>query len=52
MGARRARVDEHGYVLATIPESLPKGHPARGRVPRVGPGGPHGHLARRRPAPG
>jgi tripeptide aminopeptidase len=36
MGAKGARVDAHGYVLATIPESLPKGHPARGRVPKVG----------------
>jgi tripeptide aminopeptidase len=36
MGAGGARVDRHGYVLAKIPENLPRGHPARGRVPRVG----------------
>src|SRR5512142_2799531 len=35
MGAR-ASVDGHGYVLARIPSTLPPGHPARGRVPRVG----------------
>ncbi len=35
MGAR-ARVDGHGYVLATIPSTLPARHPARGRVPRIG----------------
>jgi len=35
MGAR-ARLDRHGYVLATIPSTLPPGHPARGRVPRIG----------------
>jgi tripeptide aminopeptidase len=36
MGARGARVDKHGYVLAQIPSTLLPGHPARGRVPRVG----------------
>ncbi|HET6436711.1 MAG TPA: peptidase T [Anaeromyxobacter sp.] len=36
MGARDARVDGHGYVLASIPSNLPAGHPARGRVPHVG----------------
>ena len=36
MGVRGARVDAHGYVMATIPENLPEGHPARGRVPKVG----------------
>ncbi|HVO17896.1 MAG TPA: peptidase T [Anaeromyxobacter sp.] len=36
LGARAVTLDRHGYVLATIPETLPKGHPARGRVPRVG----------------
>jgi tripeptide aminopeptidase len=36
MGVRNARVDAHGYVLAAVPENLPSGHPARGRVPRVG----------------
>ena len=36
MGARHARVDEHGYVLASIPSTLPALHPAREKVPRVG----------------
>lgn len=36
MGATGARVDAHGYVYATIPATLPSGHPAHGRVPRVG----------------
>lgn len=36
MGAHRPRVDAHGYVLASIPSTLPAGHPARGRVPKVG----------------
>jgi tripeptide aminopeptidase len=36
MGARRVRVDAHGYVLARIPSTLPARHPARGRVPRIG----------------
>ena len=31
-----ARLDEHGYVYATLPENLPAGHPARGKVPAVG----------------
>ncbi len=36
MGARSVRVDAHAYVLARIPSTLPPGHPARGRVPRIG----------------
>ena len=36
LGAKGVRVDEHGYVHARIPSNLPPGHPARGRVPRVG----------------
>jgi len=36
MGARGARVDRHGYVLASIPANLPAAHPARGQVPAVG----------------
>jgi tripeptide aminopeptidase len=36
MGAKGVRLDAHGYVYATIPGSLPTGHPARGAVPRVG----------------
>lgn len=31
-----ARLDEHGYVYATLPANLPVGHPARGRVPAIG----------------
>lgn len=36
MGASRVRLDRHGYVMAAIPSNLPKGHPARGKVPAVG----------------
>lgn len=36
MGARRVRLDAHGYVMAVVPSTLPPGHPARGRVPRLG----------------
>lgn len=31
-----ARVDEFGYVYATLAANLPAGHPARGKVPAVG----------------
>jgi len=31
-----ARLDAHGYVYALLPENLPAGHPARGKVPAVG----------------
>ena len=36
MGVKRVTLDAHGYVLATIPSNLPKGHPARRKVARVG----------------
>jgi tripeptide aminopeptidase len=36
LGARGVRLDAHGYVYATLPATLPPGHPARGHVPRVG----------------
>jgi len=36
MGVGRARLDRHGYLMAAIPANLPPGHPARGKVPRVG----------------
>jgi tripeptide aminopeptidase len=36
LGVKRATLDAHGYVMATIPSNLPPGHPARGRVTRVG----------------
>lgn len=31
-----ARLDEHGYLYATLPENLPADHPKKGRVPGVG----------------
>ncbi len=31
-----ARVDEHAYVYATLPENLPENHPRKGRVPAIG----------------
>jgi len=31
-----ARVDEFGYVYATLPANLPAGHPAAGKVPAIG----------------
>jgi tripeptide aminopeptidase len=36
LGVKRATLDAHGYVMATIPSNLPRGHPARGKVARVG----------------
>jgi tripeptide aminopeptidase len=36
LGVRRAGLDAHGYVMATIPSNLPKDHPARGQVKRIG----------------
>ncbi len=36
LGARRVHLGRNGYVMAAIPSNLPPGHPARGRVPRVG----------------
>jgi len=36
MGVPRVEIDEHGYVMAAIPGNLPPGHPAAGRVPKVG----------------
>ena len=36
MGVKRATLDAHGYVMATIPANLPKDHQAHGKVPRVG----------------
>jgi tripeptide aminopeptidase len=36
MGVKRATLDAHAYVMATIPSNLPKHHPARGKVARVG----------------
>jgi tripeptide aminopeptidase len=35
-GLADAEMDEHGYVMATLPSNVPPGHPAFGRVPVVG----------------
>lgn len=36
MGLADAAMDGHGYVTATLPASLPSGHPAAGKVPTIG----------------
>jgi tripeptide aminopeptidase len=36
LGVKKVTLDGHGYVMATIPGNLPPGHPAAGRVKRVG----------------
>jgi tripeptide aminopeptidase len=36
LGIQDASIDEHGYVMATLKENLPKGHPAAGKVPAIG----------------
>ena len=36
LGLDDAKLDEHGYVFATIPANLPKTDPAYGKVPVVG----------------
>ncbi len=36
LGCADARMDEWGYVYASLPERLPEGHPAVGKVPAVG----------------
>jgi tripeptide aminopeptidase len=35
-GLADALMDEHGYVMATLPSNLPEGHQAHGKVARVG----------------
>lgn len=35
MGVKDADLDEHCYVMATIPSNIPEGHPAYGKVPKV-----------------
>jgi tripeptide aminopeptidase len=35
-GLADAVMDEHGYVMATLPSNIPEGHPAHGRVPTLG----------------
>ncbi len=34
-GLADAVMDEHGYVMATLPSNLPDGHPAHGKVPVI-----------------
>jgi tripeptide aminopeptidase len=35
-GLADAEMDEHGYVMATLPANIPPGHPAFGKVPPIG----------------
>jgi tripeptide aminopeptidase len=36
LGCDDAEMNEWGYVLASVPENLPAGHPAAGKVPAIG----------------
>ena len=36
LGLQDVTMDEHGYVMATLPGNLPPEHPARNRVPAIG----------------
>lgn len=36
MGIKDAEIDEHCYIMATIPSNLPNNHPAHSKVPRIG----------------
>jgi tripeptide aminopeptidase len=36
LGVKDAEIDQHCYVMATIPSNIPEGHPAFGKVPRIG----------------
>ncbi|MGB9701849.1 MAG: peptidase T [Candidatus Kapaibacteriota bacterium] len=36
LGIKDAEIDEHCYVMATIPSNLPANHPAYGKVPTIG----------------
>ncbi len=36
LGLKEVAMDEHGYVMATIPGNLPPGHSAHGLVPCIG----------------
>lgn len=36
LGIKDAEIDEHCYVMATIPSNLPTNHPAYGKVPTIG----------------
>ncbi len=35
-GLADAAMDEHGYVMATLPSNIPRDHPAHGKVPTIG----------------
>ncbi|MFW5663357.1 MAG: peptidase T, partial [Bacteroidota bacterium] len=36
MGVKDVEIDDHCYVMATIPSNVPTGHPAHGKVPAIG----------------
>jgi tripeptide aminopeptidase len=36
MVIKDAIMDDHGYVMATLPSNLPEDHPAHGKVPTIG----------------
>jgi tripeptide aminopeptidase len=36
LGLQDTAIDQYGYVTATVASNLPKGHPARGKVPTIG----------------
>lgn len=36
IGARDVTIDEHGYVMATVPSTIPKAHPASRTTPVIG----------------
>ncbi|MFA4874612.1 MAG: peptidase T [bacterium] len=36
VGLGDATMDEHGYVMATLPSNIPSDHPAHGKVPTIG----------------
>jgi tripeptide aminopeptidase len=36
LGLADASIDKNGYVMATLPSNVPKGHKAHGKIPRIG----------------
>lgn len=36
LGLGDAAIDEHGYVMATLPSNIPADHPSHGKVPTIG----------------
>jgi len=36
LGLADAAMDEHGYVMATLPSNIPPDHPAHGKAPTIG----------------